>query len=185
MSEMKKNINWKVPIITGVGIIAFILMVVFGVQGSQNTAISLEEQVNAAKSGIQVQEMQRISHVQNLVDCVKQYDKHEAETFEEVVTARGSAGNIENTTTAIAAVTEAYPELKSNENYKTMMNDLVITENQIAQYRNNYNDQVKAYRRYVNKFPTRQFLSFLGYEVQNFEYLDYGAPSEAPQNLFD
>ena len=48
MSEMKKNINWKVPIITGVGIITFILMVVFGVQGSQNTAISLEEQVNAA-----------------------------------------------------------------------------------------------------------------------------------------
>jgi LemA protein len=71
MSEMKKNTNWKVPIITGVGILAFILMVVFGVQGSQNTAISLEEQVNAAKSGIQVQEMQRISHVQNLVDCVK------------------------------------------------------------------------------------------------------------------
>lgn len=68
MNEMKKNTSWKVPIITGVGIIAFILMVVFGVQGSQNTAISLEEQVNAAKSGIQVQEMQRISHVQNLVD---------------------------------------------------------------------------------------------------------------------
>lgn len=113
-----KNTNWKVLVIVLVGILAVVFMAIFGVQGSQNTAISLEEQVNSAKSGIQVQEMQRISHVQNLVDCVKQYDKHEAETFEAVVTARGSAGNIENTTTAIAAVTEAYPELKSNTDIK-------------------------------------------------------------------
>lgn len=180
-----QNSNWKVSIMVAVGIFLILCVMIFGVQSSRNMAIALEEQVKSAQSGIQIQEMQRISHVQNLVDCVKQYDKHEAETFEAVVTARGSAGNIENTTTAIAAVTEAYPELKSNENYKTLMNDLVITENQIAQYRNNYNEQVKAYRRYVNKFPTYIFLSFLGYEVQNFEYLEFDAPTEAPTNLFD
>lgn len=74
-----KNSNWKVLVIVLVGILTVVFMAIFGVQGSQNTAISLEEQVNSAKSGIQVQEMQRVSHVKNLVDCVKQYDKHEAE----------------------------------------------------------------------------------------------------------
>ena len=54
-----KNTNWKVLVIVLVGILAVVFMAIFGVQGSQNTAISLEEQVNSAKSGIQVQEMQK------------------------------------------------------------------------------------------------------------------------------
>ena len=60
----------------------------------------------------------------NLADCVKQYDKHESETV----------------TTAITAVSEAYPELKSNENYKQLMNELAMTENLIAKYRSIVND---------------------------------------------
>ena len=93
-------------------------------------------------------------------------------------------GDIENVTTAIAAVSEAYPELKSNENYKELMNELSITENLIAEYRENYNKQIKEYNRYVRKFPTRFFLNILGYETQQYQYLDYGAPVDAPQNLF-
>ena len=84
----------------------------------------------------------------------------------------------------ITAVAEAYPELKSNENYKTLMNELSMTENMIAEYRSNYNKQIKEYKRYVRKFPTRQFLGLLGYEVQEYEYLDYNAPVDAPQDLF-
>ena len=122
--------------------------------------------------------------VYNLADCVKQYDKHEADTLTAIVEGRGSAGDIENVTTAIAAVSEAYPELKSNENYKELMNELSITENLIAEYRSNYNKQIKVYRRYVRKFPTRIFLDILGYEVQEYTYLDYEAPVDAPQNLF-
>ena len=80
--------------------------------------------------------------------------------------------------------TEAYPELKSNENYKELMNELSITENLIAEYRENYNKQIKEYNRYVRKFPTRFFLNILGYETQQYQYLDYGAPVDAPQNLF-
>lgn len=97
---------------------------------------------------------------------------------------RGSTGDIENVTTAITAVSEAYPELKSNENYKELMNELSITENLIAEYRSNYNKQIKEYNRYVKKFPTRIFLNMLGYERQNYPYLDYEAPVDAPQNLF-
>lgn len=134
--------------------------------------------------GIIVQEKRRVDLVYNLADCVTQYDKHEAETLTAIVEGREKATSIENVTTAIAAVTEAYPELKSNENYKELMNELSITENLIAEYRENYNKQIKEYNRYVRKFPTRFFLNILGYETQQYQYLDYGAPVDAPQNLF-
>lgn len=176
--------NWKVALIVAAGIVAVILLCVFGVQSSQNRAFSLEEQVHTADSDIKVQEKRRIDLVYNLADCVKQYNKHEAETLTAIVEGRGSTGNIENVTTAITAVSEAYPELKSNENYRELMNELSITENLIAEYRSNYNKQVKEYNRYVRKFPTRIFLDILGYEVQEYTYLDYDAPVDAPQNLF-
>lgn len=64
------------------------------------------------------------------------------------------------------------------------MNELSITENLIAEYRENYNKQVKTYRKYVKAFPQRVFLDLLGYEKQEFNLLDYNAPETAPQNLF-
>lgn len=182
---MNKKTNWKLPLIIGAGVIAVILLCVFGVQSSQNKAISLEEQVSTASSDIKVQEKRRVDLVYNLADCVKQYDKHEAETLTAIVDGRGSTGDIENVTTAISAVTEAYPELKSNENYKELMNELSMTENLIAEYRSNYNRQIKEYKRYVRKFPARMFLDFLGYEIQEYTYLDYDAPVDAPQSLFE
>ena len=176
--------TWKVVLIGLVGVLAIILMGVFGVQSVQNKAISLEEQVNVAASDIKVQEKRRVDLVYNLADSVMQYDKHEAETLKAIVDGRGGSGDIENVTTAITAVTESYPELKSNENYKQLMTELSTTENLIAQYRSNYNKQIKEYNRYVRKFPNSTFLSMLGYEQQNFTYLDYDAPETAPQNLF-
>lgn len=141
--------------------------------------------MSAADSDVKVQEKRRVDLVRNLADCVKQYDKHEYETLMGIAEGRGSAGDLENVSTAISAVSEAYPELKSNENYKEFMNELSITENLIAEYRSNYVTQIKAYKRYVRKFPTRFYLSLLGYEVQNYTYLDYEAPVDAPQNLFE
>ena len=176
--------NWKVMLIVAAGVVAVILLCVFGVQSSQNQAFALEELVNTAESDIKVQEKRRVDLIYNLADCVKQYDKHEAETLAAIVEGRGSAGDIENATTAIAAVSEAYPELKADENYRELMNELAMTENLIAEYRSNYNKQVKAYNRYVKKFPTRIFLNMLGYERQSYQYLDYEAPVDAPQNLF-
>lgn len=179
-----KNTNWKLFLIVLVGIVAIIILCVFGVQSSQNKAFVLEEQVNAAQSDINIQEKRRIDLVYNLVDCVKQYDKHEAETLTAIVEGRGATGDIENVTTAITAVSEAYPELNSNENYKELMNELSMTENLIAEYRSNYNKQIKEYNRYVRKFPTRMFLDMLGYEVMDYQYLTYDVSSDAPQNLF-
>lgn len=180
-----KNSNWKIPIIILAGVLAIAVMCVFGVQSSQNKAIAMEEQVSTAQSDINVQEKRRVDLVYNLVDCVKQYDKHEADTLTAIVEGRGSTGDIENVTTAISAVSEAYPELKSNDNYKQLMSELSLTENLIAEYRSNYNKQIKEYNRYVRKFPTRIFLDLLGYDVRDYTYLDYNAPEDAPQNLFE
>lgn len=137
---MKKDT--KLILIVLAGILAIVLLCVFAVQGTQNKAFTLEEQVNTAQSDIRVQEKRRVDLVYNLADCVMQYDKHEAETLTAIVEGRGSSGDIENVATAITAVSEAYPELKANENYKELMNELSITENLIAEYRSNFNKQV-------------------------------------------
>lgn len=161
------------------------MMITFGVQGVQNNAIGLEEQILVANSDIKVQEKRRVDLIYNLVDVVKEYDKHEYNTLKDVVDARSSGGgDISQVATMISATAEAYPELKSNENYKQLMNELSITENMVAQYRENYNKQIKEYNRYVRKFPNKQFLGLLGYDVVDYTYLDYNAPSDAPQNLF-
>lgn len=165
-------------------VLAVIMLGLFVVQGAQNTAIALEEQVEVAESDIEVQEKRRVDLVYNLADCVKQYDEHEANTLRDIVDGRSNSSSIEDVQMAISAVSEAYPELKSNENYKELMNELSMTENMIAEYRSNFNSQVKEYSRFVRKFPTRFFLSLTGYEVQEYTYLNYNAPEDAPQNLF-
>lgn len=179
------NSNLKIALISLAAFVALIVLCIFGIQGTQNKAYILEEQVNTADSDIKVQEKRRVDLLYNLVDCVKEYDKHEADTLKSVVEARGSTGDISEVTTAITAVSEAYPELKSNENYKELMNELSMTENMISEYRSNYNTTVKEYNRYIRQFPTRMFLDILGYESKDYSYLDYDAPVDAPQNLFE
>ena len=85
------KLNWKMPLIIGAGVVAVIILCVFGVQSSQNKAFVLEEQVNTAQSDIKVQEKRRVDLVYNLADCVKQYDKHEADTLTAIVDGRGQA----------------------------------------------------------------------------------------------
>ena len=175
----------KILIVLAV-IIAVALMCVFIVQGAQNGAINREEQIETAQSDIKVQEKRRADLIPNLVDCVKQYDAHEYNTLMAVIKARGTNtdADINEVKTMISAVAEQYPQLQANTNYKQLMNELSVTENLIAEYRSNYNKQVKEYNRYVRKFPTRFYLSMTGYEVLEYEYLNYDVSSDAPTNLF-
>lgn len=179
-----KNFDWKLPLIIGVAIVGIVLMMMFIPQSSQNKAIALEEAVYTAESDVETQEMARISKVQNLADCVMQYDKHEAETLMKLAESMSKGNEVENVSTSIAAITYAYPELKSDQNYKTLMNELIVIENTIAKYRENYNGAVGRYNSYVKKFPTRNFLSFTGYEVKHLTRLEFNTPAEAPTNLF-
>ena len=179
---MKNKTTWIV-----VGIVLAIILLIGGLFiSSNNKAIFLEEQINAAQADINVAEKRRYDLVFNLVDAVQSYQDYEGETMESIVSARNSMehGDVEGAQMEITAVAEAYPELKANENYKQLMNELALTENQIAQYRNNYNEQVRSYNKMVRSFPNNIILNILGYESIDKTYTDYDAPVDAPQDLF-
>lgn len=179
--------NIKVALITVGIILAISLLVVAIFATTNNRAISLEEQINGASSEIEVQEKRRVDLIYNLVDTVEAYAKHESETLSAVTEARSdvASGNVDEAQVAIKAVAEAYPELKANENYNQLMTELSVTENMIAQSRNNYNTQVKQYNKFVRSFPASMILNIMGYEKVDFGYTEYEAPEDAPQNLFD
>ena len=179
---MKNKTTWIV-----VGIVLAIILLIGGLFiSSNNKAIFLEEQINAAQADINVAEKRRYDLVFNLVDAVQSYQDYEGETMESIVSARNSMehGDVEGAQIEITAVAEAYPKLKANENYKQLMNELALTENQIAQYRNNYNEQVRSYNKMVRSFPNNIILNILGYEAIDTTYTEYDAPVDAPQDLF-
>lgn len=180
---MKNKTTWII-----VGIVLAVIILIVGIfAGANNKAVFLEEQINGAQANINVAEKRRIDLVYNLVDAVQAYQDYEGKTLEAITAARSSVsnGDIDGAKVSINAVAEAYPELKANENYQQLMNELAMTENQIAQYRNNYNEQVRAYNKMIRSFPNNVILSILGYERIETTYTDYGAPVDAPQNLFN
>ena len=179
---MKSNI--KLVLIIGVVLIAVVVASIFAVQSTQNRAISLEESVYTAQSDVEVQEKRRVDLVYNLADCVKQYDAHESETLTELAENMSKGNSVENVSTSIAAITYSYPNLKSNQNYIQLMDELSITENLIAQSRENYNKSVGTYNKYINKFPARMYLNWTKYEIKDFKRLEFNAPADAPQDLF-
>lgn len=182
-----KNMSWKMLLIIVAIIVAVVLMFVFAFQGVQNKAISYEEQITTALSEIQIQQKRRADLIPNLVDCVKEYDEHEYNTLMAVVNGRGanSDSDVNSIMASVTAVAEAYPELKSSENYKELMNELSTTENLIANVRSNYNSWVTKYNTYCKKFPNKSILGMLGYEVIVYQKLDFNASDDAPTNLFD
>ena len=104
--------NWKLALIVLAGVISLGVLGIFGVQSEQNKAFTLEEQVSVAESDVKVQEKRRVDLIYNLADCVKQYDRHEAETLKAIVDGRSSTGDIKNVTTAITAVSESLSGIK-------------------------------------------------------------------------
>ena len=174
------------------------ILIMFGIIGSallsvtalafgiNNRAISLEEQIGSAEAQINVAEKRRVDLVYNLVDTVIAYQEYEGDTMIAITEARASAksGDADGAMTVLNAVSEQYPELKANENYQQLMTELALTENSIAQYRNSYNEQVRAYNKFVRRFPNSLILNILGYSPVEATYTDYEAPEDAPTDLF-
>lgn len=174
-------------ILIGLGIFLGIILMGTGMFiEKNNTAINLEEQIKESKSSINIQEKRREDLICNLVDTVENYNKYEQETMSKIIEARKKANNgqLEEAEVLISAVSEQYPELKSNENYKTLMTELALTENLIAQHRNNYNIQVKQYNKHIKVFPNNMILKLMGYEKLDNTYLEYETSEDAPKNLF-
>ncbi len=134
-----------------------------------NRIQTLDEQASGYKSQIEVQLQRRADLIPNLVETVKGYAKHEETVFTEVTEARAKlggaiqSGNLEQMATAnqgltgalgrLIAVSEAYPQLKANENFRDLQNQLEGTENRIATARQDYNTAVQTYNGYIRQFP--------------------------------
>ena len=181
---MKKSIVW-----VAVAVISLATLCFFVAMGVKNTAISYEESIENAKGDIRNAEKRRFDLIPKLAECVKQYDEHEYRTLHDIVEAR-TAGDttvsFDHVTNIVEAIVEAYPDLKSQKNYQEFMNELSITENGIAKLRDYYNKEVTKYKRYIRVFPSKQILSLVGYEEQNYERLEFENSSvDAPKNLFD
>lgn len=186
MNKEKMNKNIKIIfIIVGI-VLSVIIFNVILFAGTSNKAIVYEEQIKESKSAIKIQKKRRVDLITNLVDTVKSYNNYEQETITKIIDARNKAinGNIKEVKSVINAVAEQYPNLKSNENYKQIMTEMSVTENLIAEYRNNYNYQVKEYTKYIKRFPTNIILSILGYDKKEYSYLDYEVSENAPTNLW-
>lgn len=178
--------TWKLGLIILAIVGALGLSVLFGVKNIENKAIGFEENIFSANASISKEEQRRIDLFSNLVDAIESYNDYEQSAFTKIVEARkqASTGNIEEAAKTLDVVIEKYPELKSQENYKTAMTEFSITENRLAEHRENYNNSVRSYNRYVRKFPSKQLLSIQGYEVVEYTYLDFKVDNSKATDLF-
>lgn len=185
---MKLN---KTVLIILAAVVAVILTIIIGVNSVAGNAIAYEEKVTEAKSNIQVVEKQRADSYPTLVEAIKDYNKHEAETLLNVVNARkaqdGSLtdANVNEINGIIDLIVEKYPDLKSQANYEKFMKEATITEHNIRDVRKAYNTTVSRYNTYTRHPIRKFFLSLTGYERVEFEKLSYNVSEDAPTNLFD
>ena len=151
-----------------------------------NGQIKRQQEVQTAKANISKEEERRVDLFKNMVDAVQSYNKYESSTQEKITDARSKAnqGKINQASQSLNAVVERYPQLKSQSNYKQAMLEFSITENRLANYRENYNDEVQSYNIYVRRFPNHQILNIMGNSTKTYEPLHYDVDNAKSTNLF-
>ncbi len=176
------------------GAVAVLLLTLSGC--GYNRIQTLDEQANAFKSQIEVQLQRRADLVPNLVQTVKGYAQQEQTIFIAVADARarlggavqsGSLGQMaeanQGLTGALSrllAISENYPQLKSNENFRALQDQLEGTENRIATARQDYNAAVEAYNAYIRRFPQVLTAKLIGKGAREYFEVTNAAAREAP-----
>ena len=171
-------------------LIVIVLVVVFGVV-NYNGLIRLKNRIEAAWAQIDVQLKRRHDLIPNLVETVKGYASHERETLEGVINARNramaattpqAAAQGENQITQalgkLFALSEAYPDLKANQNFAQLQEELTATEDKIAYARQFYNDSVFKYNAKIQSFPAMLFSAPMGFKPR--EYFEADDDSRGP-----
>lgn len=178
--------KWFKPAVTVGIILVALLMLVPMFTSKYNRAVTLEENVSSAQSNISKEEQRRVDLFNNLADAVLSARTFEQTTLTQIAEARGQAnkGQVGEALLTINNVVEAYPEIKTTELYKNAMTEFAVTENRLAGYREQFNNDVREYKRFTRGFFTRIALSVTGYEVLDFQYLDYKVDNSEARNLF-
>jgi LemA protein len=192
-------------VIVVVAILLVIALVLFGQYiGVKNTLVAKDQAVKAAWSQVDIVLQRRADLIPNLVETVKGYAQQEVTVFGDIAKARSALLSAQTPADKIAAngqldgaigrlllVVENYPQLKSNENFLRLQDELAGTENRIAVERKRYNDTLQDYNTYVLQFPASLFAGFAGFK-QNDAYfkaaegarevpkVDFGAKPAAP-----
>ena len=166
-------------------ILAVVAVIVVGLIAMYNGLVRANVRVEEAWSDITVQLKRRAELIPNLVETVKGYAKHEDQVFDNVTKARSAmmgAQSVKETAEAenmfqqalksIFAVAEAYPELKANENFKALQDELVDTEDKIQAARRFYNGSARDLNIKVQTFPTNIFAGMMGFKEREFFEVD-------------
>ena len=173
------------------------LMVLVWVVVAYNSLVSLRNQLENAWAQIDVQLKRRHDLIPNLIEAVKGYAKHERETFERITQARTAAmsaqgvvqrgeaeGVLAGALKSLFAVSEAYPELKANQNFLQLQEELSSTENKIAFARQFYNDSTMQYNIRTQTFPSNLVAGAFGFGRREFFQLDSADERAVPQAKF-
>ena len=178
-------------------VLGVILLLVFWGVGTRNSLVSMEEEVRLQASQVETQLQRRSDLIPNLVSTVKGYAAHEEEVFTAVTNARsrlsgaiedGDVGTIneanaefESAVTRLLMVVESYPELKANENFIALQDELAGTENRINKARQDYNEVVAKYNKNVKMFPQSIIANMSGFEQA--EYFEAAEGAEKVPNV--
>ena len=172
-------------------IIAVVAVVALFIAYIYNSLIKLRMRVKNAWAQIDVQLKRRYDLIPNLVSAVKGYMKHEKGVLEEVTKARTSlmsgstqekakaSNQITEALKSIFAVAENYPNLKANENFMQLQEELSGTESKIAYARQFYNDSVMAFNEGIQVFPKNFFAKIFGFHQEDF----FGAEEKEKKNV--
>jgi len=173
-----------------------VLFILFAI-GINNALVRLRNQVKNAWSQIDVQLKRRHDLIPNLVETAKGYMKHERDTFEAITKARSQAMGANNVNDASKAegalgealskfmlVVENYPDLKANQNFLSLQEELTSTENKIAFARQSYNDQVLFFNNKIQMFPSNIVAGMFRFVKRDFFEIEIAAEREVPKVSF-
>lgn len=182
-----------------IGVIVVILILIY--IANYNGLVGLRNQVKNAWSQIDVQLKRRYDLIPNLVETVKGYAAHERETLEAVINARNIAqsvassgggvgdraraeGELSSALARLMVVVEQYPNLKANQNFLSLQEELTSTENKISFSRQYYNDSVLRYNNKTEMFPSNIIASISGFKQSEFFEVKTTEEREAPKVSF-